>query len=145
MQTGKRSSVTYRESFEPSGARASPLLVAEFLMSLAAFVSLEDIATELPPYTGEVVGVPMDASLQAAYKALEEDVKNTIKQHRTNHSVLSVGTNALLLYPDHACGLGIASKAIAAVRKISNSRAGGKRFIGHLQGIRQHESRSGDI
>ena len=43
-------------------------------MSLAAFVSLEDISTELPSYTEQVIGVPMDAPLQAAYKRLEEDI-----------------------------------------------------------------------
>jgi len=85
---------------------ASPSLFSEFLMSLAAFVSLEDISTELPPYTEEVIGVPMDAPLQAAYKALEEDIKNAMKQHRMNHSVVSVGLNALLLYPDHAWDIG---------------------------------------
>lgn len=85
---------------------ASPLLFSEFLMSLAAFVSLEDISTELPPYTEEVIAVPMDAGLQAAYKALEEDIKNALKEHRMNGSVVSVGLNALLLYPDHAWGIG---------------------------------------
>jgi hypothetical protein len=85
---------------------ASPLLFSEFLMGLAAFVSLEDISAELPSYTEEVIGVPMDAPLQAAYKALEEDIKNAIKQYHMNHSLLSVGMNALLLYPDHAWGIG---------------------------------------
>jgi superfamily II DNA or RNA helicase len=85
---------------------ASPLLFGDFLMSLAAFVSLEDISGELPAYTEEVISVPMDAPLQAAYKALEEDIKNAIKQHHLNHSVVSVGLNALLLYPDHAWGIG---------------------------------------
>jgi len=80
---------------------ASPLLFSEFLMSLAAFVSLEDISSELPPYTEQVIGVPMDAPLQAAYKRLEEDIKDAIQQHHMNHSVVSVGLNALLLYPDH--------------------------------------------
>jgi hypothetical protein len=85
---------------------ASPSLFSEFLMSLAAFVSLEDISTELPPYTEQVIGVPMDAPLQAAYQALEEQIKSAIKQHRMNHSVVSVGLNALLLYPDHAWNIG---------------------------------------
>jgi hypothetical protein len=85
---------------------ASPLLFSEFLMSLAAFVSLEDISTELPSYTEEVIGVPMDAPLQAAYNALEQDIKNAIKQHRMNNSVVSVGLNALLLYPDHPWNIG---------------------------------------
>jgi hypothetical protein len=85
---------------------ASPLLFSEFLMSLAAFVSLEDISTELPPYTEEVIGVPMDAPLQSAYKRLEEDIKDAIQQHHMNHSVVSVGLNALLLYPDHPWNIG---------------------------------------
>jgi hypothetical protein len=85
---------------------ASPLLFGEFLMSLAAFVSLDDISSELPPYTKEVIGVPMDSKLQIAYKALEDGIKNAIKEHRSNHSVMSVGLNALLLYPDHPWDIG---------------------------------------
>jgi len=85
---------------------ASPLLFGEFLMSLAAFVSLDDISSELPPYTEEVIGVSMDSKLQIAYKALEDDIKNAIKEHRSNHSVMSVGLNALLLYPDHPWDIG---------------------------------------
>jgi len=85
---------------------ASPLLFSDFLMSLAAFVSLEDISSELPSYTEQVIGVPMDAPLQAAYQALEEQIKNAIKEHHLNHSVISVGLNALLLYPDHAWNIG---------------------------------------
>jgi len=66
-------------------------------MSLAAFVSLEDISAELAPFTEQVIGVPMDAPLQAAYQALEEQIKNAIKERHMNHSVVSVGLNALLL------------------------------------------------
>ena len=85
---------------------ASPLLFGKFLMSLATFVSLDDISSQLPPYTEEVIGVPMDSKLQSAYKALEDDIKNAIRQHRSNHSVMSVGLNALLLYPDHPWNIG---------------------------------------
>jgi hypothetical protein len=85
---------------------ASPLLFSEFLMSLAAFVSLEDISAELPPFNEQVIGVRMDAPLQAAYQALEEQIKDAIKQHQMNHSVVSVGLNALLLYPDHPWNIG---------------------------------------
>jgi hypothetical protein len=48
----------------------------------------------------------MDAPLQAAYQALEEQIKSAIKEHHLNHSVISVGLNALLLYPDHAWNIG---------------------------------------
>ena len=61
---------------------------------------------ELPPFSEQVIGVPMDAPLQVAYQALEEQIKNAIKEHHLNHSVVSVGLNALLLYPDHAWNIG---------------------------------------
>ncbi len=79
---------------------ASPLLFGRFLMSLGAFISLEDISEALPPYREEVVSLEMDPPLKEAYKKLEEDVKNALKEHRGNQSVMSVALNALLLYPD---------------------------------------------
>ena len=50
--------------------------------------------------TEEVVGVKMDSAVRAAYCQLEEDVKRALNEHRGNHSVMSVGLNALLMYPD---------------------------------------------
>jgi len=85
---------------------ASPLLFGRFLMSLGAFISLEDISEALPSYREEVVSVEMDPPLEEAYKKLEEDVKNALKEHRGNQSVMSVALNALLLYPDRPFRLG---------------------------------------
>jgi len=85
---------------------ASPLLFGRFLMSLGAFISLEDISEALPPYREEVVSVEMDAPLQVAYKKLEEDIKKALQEHRRNPSVMSVALNALLLYPDRPFKLG---------------------------------------
>jgi hypothetical protein len=85
---------------------ASPLLFGRFLMSLGAFISLGDISEVLPPYREEVVSVEMDPPLKEAYKKLEEDVKNALKEHRGNQSVMSVALNALLLYPDRPFRLG---------------------------------------
>ncbi len=85
---------------------ASPLLFGRFLMSLGAFISLEDISEALPPYREEVVSVEMDPPLKEAYKKLEEDVKCALKEHRGNQSVMSVALNALLLYPDRPFHLG---------------------------------------
>ena len=47
---------------------ASPLLFGEFLMQLCAFVFLEDISGELPPYEETYLSVPMDAPMRAAYQ-----------------------------------------------------------------------------
>ena len=38
--------------------------------------------------------------------ATEPDIKAALKEHRLNHSVVSVGLNALLLYPDHPWDIG---------------------------------------
>lgn len=85
---------------------ASPLLFGRFLMSLGAFVSLEDISEALPPYEEEVIGVSMDLVLAEAYAELEEAIKQALKEHRGNRSVLSIALNTLLLYPDRPFGLG---------------------------------------
>ena len=85
---------------------ASPLLFGRFLMSLGAFISLEDISEALPTYREEVLSIEMDAPLKQAYMKLEEDVKTALKEHRGNQSVMSVALNALLLYPDRPFRLG---------------------------------------
>jgi superfamily II DNA or RNA helicase len=85
---------------------ASPLLFGEFLMQLCAFVFLEDISGELPPYEETYLSVPMDPMLMAAYRELEDAIRKALKEHRGNRSVLSTMLNTLLLYPDHPYGLG---------------------------------------
>ena len=85
---------------------ASPLLFGKYLMSMAAFVSLEDISDALPPYNEEVVAVEMDPVLASAYEKLEEDITAALREHHGNSSVISTAMNALLLYPDRPYGLG---------------------------------------
>src|SRR5689334_18594695 len=85
---------------------ASPLLFGEFLMNLCAFVFLEDISGELPPYEETCLSVPMEPLMQAAYQELEDAIRTALKEHRGNRSVLSIMLHTLLLYPDHPYGLG---------------------------------------
>lgn len=85
---------------------ASPLLFGEFLMQLCAFVFLEDISGELPPYEETYLSVPMDPLMMAAYRELEDAIREALKEHKGNRSVLSTMLNTLLLYPDHPYGLG---------------------------------------
>ena len=85
---------------------ASPLLFGEFLMQLCAFVFLEDISGELPPYEETYLSVAMDPPMREAYRELEDDIRQALKAHRGNRSVLSTMLNTLLLYPDHPYGLG---------------------------------------
>jgi len=84
---------------------ASPLLFGEFLMQLCAFVFLEDISGELPPYEESYLSVAMDPLMRAAYRELEDAIRKALKEHRGNRSVLSTMLNSLLLYPDHPFGL----------------------------------------
>jgi hypothetical protein len=65
---------------------ASPLLFGEFLMQLCAFVFLEDISGELPPYEETYLSVPMDDPMRDAYRELEEDMRKALKAHRGNRS-----------------------------------------------------------
>jgi hypothetical protein len=95
--------VTTRVRHRPG---ASPLLFGRFLMSLGAFVSLEDISDALPPYREEIVRVEMDQPLQKAYEEMEQDIKKALREHRGNQSVASVALNALLAYPDRPFGFG---------------------------------------
>jgi hypothetical protein len=85
---------------------ASPLLFGEFLMQLCAFLFLEDISGELPPYEETYLSVPMDAPLREAYRELEDAIRKALKEHRGNRSVLSIMLNTLLVYPDHPYRLG---------------------------------------
>ena len=85
---------------------ASPVLFGEFLMRLCAFVFLEDISGELPPYEESYISIRMDALMMSAYRELEDDIRKALKKHRGNRSVLSTMLNTLLLYPDHPYGLG---------------------------------------
>ncbi|HTX77030.1 MAG TPA: helicase-related protein [Terracidiphilus sp.] len=79
---------------------ASPLLFGHYLMDLAAFLSLEDISSALPAYREEVVPIAMDEPLKEAYDELEQKIKEALREHRGNQSVVSTALNALLAYPD---------------------------------------------
>src|SRR5271157_2800835 len=95
--------VTTRVRHRPG---ASPLLFGRFLMSLGAFVSLEDISDALPPYREEIVSVEMDQPLQKAYEDMEQNIKIALREHRGNQSIASVALNALLAFPDRPFGFG---------------------------------------
>jgi hypothetical protein len=75
-------------------------------MDHCAFISLEDISDALPSYREEVVSVTVDKPLKEAYEALEEEIRECLKEHRGNSSVASTMLNALLSWPDHPYGFG---------------------------------------
>ena len=48
----------------------------------------------------------MDPDLKKAYADLEDDIRDALREHHGNASVISTAMNALLLYPDRPFGLG---------------------------------------
>lgn len=98
----KAETVTSRQVRKPG---SSPLVFGKFLMASTAFVTLEDIAEYLPSYEESVFEVDMDATLARAYDGIEEDIREALRKHRGNRSLMSLMMHRLLLYPDHPFGI----------------------------------------
>jgi len=82
----------------------SPLLFGKYLMENTAFVSLEDIAANLPAYNESVIPVEMDGELSKAYTDILEAIKKALEEYPRNPSLTSLMLNTLLCYPDHPFG-----------------------------------------
>jgi len=82
----------------------SPMLFGNHLMDSTAFVSLEDIANALPPYSETVIEVAAGNTLRDAYDELAEQIKKTINQYPKDKGLRSIMLNTLLCYPDHPFG-----------------------------------------
>jgi len=82
----------------------SPLLFGNHLMNSTAFISLEDVAEELPPYVETVIEVDPSADLREAYDDLAEQIKNTIKQFPKDKGLRSIMLQTLLCLPYRAVG-----------------------------------------
>jgi hypothetical protein len=80
------------------------LLFGKYLMENTAFVSLEDIARDLPPYNESVIPVEMDAELSKAYTDILEAIKKALEEYPRNPSLTSLMLSTLLCYPDHPFG-----------------------------------------
>jgi hypothetical protein len=73
-------------------------------MENTAFVSLEDIAANLPAYNESVIPVEMDGELSKAYTDILEAIKKALEEYPRNPSLTSLMLNTLLCYPDHPFG-----------------------------------------
>lgn len=82
----------------------SPVLFGNFLMDSTAFVSLEDIASNLPAYEESVVPVTMDDDLKGAYDDVADCFANALHDHPRNPTITSMMLQTLLCYPDHPFG-----------------------------------------
>jgi hypothetical protein len=77
---------------------ASPLLFGQHLMQLCAFVFLEDISSELPPYEETLVSVLMDGSLRGRDPGCSERAPGQSfgVEHDAEHSVALSGSSLRL-------------------------------------------------
>lgn len=79
----------------------SPLLFGRFLMGNTAFVSLEDIARNLPSYNEYPIPIQMDKDLEHAYDEVVDAIKAAMEDYPKNPSLTSMMLQTLLCYPDH--------------------------------------------
>ncbi len=85
---------------------ASPMLFGRYLMESTAFIFLEDISERLPAYQEEVVAVEMSEKQAKAYKKLEDDIRQALRDYpKAKASIASLMLNTLMLYPDHPYGI----------------------------------------
>jgi SNF2 family DNA or RNA helicase len=80
----------------------SPLVFSRHLLDKSVFISLGDIASDLPPISEYVHGVEMDEELMEAYRYLEDKLSSEVRQALAKGSKALLGTyvNTLLSYPD---------------------------------------------
>ena len=80
-----------------------PTLYGRHLIGNTIFLSLRDVAENLPSYEEQPIAVSMSADLADAYRKVEADLKDEVANllRRGNHQLLSGMLHALLAYPDY--------------------------------------------
>ena len=96
-------STTKRQAEQPG---IMPTLYGRHLIGNTIFLSLKDVAEDLPAYDEHPTAVRLGADLMEAYRALEGKLKEAVADmlRRGNHQLLSGMLHALLAYPDHPFG-----------------------------------------
>ena len=91
-----------REKFLPG---ISPIVYSKFLMENTVFLSLYDMAMELPDYEEIPVACEMSEAVAKEYKSMETEFKRLMrKDRRLANRLLSVYLNLLTAYPDQSYG-----------------------------------------
>ena len=80
-----------------------PTLYGRHLIGNTIFLSLKDVAENLPSYEEQPIAVSMSAALVDAYRDVEAKLKDEVAKllRRGNHQLLSGMLHALLAYPDY--------------------------------------------
>ncbi len=84
----------------------SPRIFGQHLMGSTAFLRLEDIALDLPPFTEQVIACQMDQELAKAYFKLQNELIAAVRAElqRGSKRLLSTYLQSLLSYPDRPFG-----------------------------------------
>ena len=92
-------STTRRQAEQPG---IMPTLYGRHLIGNTIFLSLKDVAADLPPYDEHPTPVRMSAELAEPYREMEGKLKDAVARllRRGNHQLLSAMLHALLAYPD---------------------------------------------
>ncbi len=99
-----RGSKTTTKSVRPG---IMPILFGRHLIDKAVFLSLSEVADNLPPLEEECIHVPMDEELARAYRQdVEKPLAEAIKEmmRRKDRRLLGTMLQTLLAYPDHPYG-----------------------------------------
>jgi hypothetical protein len=91
---------TKRQTEQPG---IMPTLYGRHLIGNTIFLSLKDVAADLPAYDEHPTPVCMNAELEEPYREMEGALKQAVADllRKGNHQLLSAMLHALLAYPDH--------------------------------------------
>ena len=83
-----------------------PTLFGRHLIGNTVFLSLEEVADNLPELQETIVPVPMDSETSTAYSRIEQQITQVLKRMvvRGDRRLLGTMVNTLLAYPDHPHG-----------------------------------------
>lgn len=91
-----------REKFLPG---ISPIVYSKFLMENTVFLSLYDMAKELPDYEEIPIACKMSENIEKEYRHIENEFKTVMrKNRRLANKLLSPYLNLLTAYPDQPYG-----------------------------------------
>ena len=91
---------TKRQAEQPG---IMPTLYGRHLIGNTIFLSLKDVAADLPAYDEHPTPVRMSVELEEPYRRMEADLKEAVKEllRKGSHQLLSAMLHALLAYPDY--------------------------------------------
>jgi len=103
MSEGKKGSTRTTRNVRPG---VMPALFGKHLIDKFVFLSLGEVADNLPELCEEIIPVRMDYEQEVAYRAIENSLKEAIRDmiRRGDRRLLGTMLRTLIGYPDHPYG-----------------------------------------